>query len=87
MDRPTDDSNLFDRLAEEFAARIRGGEHPPLTEYTEGHPELADDIRTVFPAIAIMERLKPVGGAPGGRLRLDPPARSPTAWATSASSG
>jgi len=43
--------NLLDQLAEEFAARFRYGERPSLKEYTERYPELADEIRELFPAL------------------------------------
>ena len=36
---------LLDQLADEIAARLRRGERPSLQEYTERHPELADDGR------------------------------------------
>src|SRR5947209_6759823 len=61
------------QLADEFLARRRRGELPDLREYTDKHPELADEIREVFPALAMMEELKPssldatgtaCGGAP-----------------------
>ena len=35
----------------------RRGEHPALKEYIERHPELADEIREVFPAMAMMENI------------------------------
>ena len=54
------DRNPLDRLAEEFVARFRDGERPSLTEYVERHPDLAEDIREVFPALVEMEQLKPV---------------------------
>jgi hypothetical protein len=44
-------------LAEEFLDRYRKGERPPLKEYTDQHPELADEIREVFPALAMMENI------------------------------
>src|ERR1700722_16986567 len=47
---------LLDRLAEEFASRFRRGERPTLEEYTENYPELADDIRELFPAMVKVER-------------------------------
>jgi serine/threonine protein kinase/WD40 repeat protein len=53
------DRNPVERLAEEFAERFRNGERPSLTEYTERYPDLADDIRELFPALVVMERLKP----------------------------
>jgi len=53
------DRVLLDRLAEEFAERHRRGESPSVSEYAERHPELADQIRDLFPALLAMERLKP----------------------------
>jgi eukaryotic-like serine/threonine-protein kinase len=49
---------LLNQLAEEFAARYRRGERPSLKEYQDRHPELADDIRAFFPALAEMEQVK-----------------------------
>ncbi len=48
--------DLLDRLAEEFAARFRRGERPALKEYTDRYPELADDIRELFPAMVKVEQ-------------------------------
>ncbi len=45
----------MDRLAEEFLARLRRGERPSVSEYVERHPDLADDIRDVFPPLLLME--------------------------------
>ncbi|WP_165224811.1 serine/threonine-protein kinase [Aquisphaera insulae] len=52
--------DLLDRLAEEFAARLRRGERPALKEYADRYPELADEIREVFPAMAQVERAKEI---------------------------
>jgi serine/threonine protein kinase/WD40 repeat protein/tetratricopeptide (TPR) repeat protein len=57
--------NPVEQLAEEFAERFRRGERPALTEYTERYPELADEIRELFPALVVMEQLKPAGEATG----------------------
>jgi serine/threonine protein kinase/Flp pilus assembly protein TadD len=46
-------------LAEEFVERHRRGERPPLTEYTRRLPDRADEIRELFPALVVMENLKP----------------------------
>jgi len=46
-------------LAEEFVARYRGGERPALSEYIAANPELADEIRELFPALVMMEELAP----------------------------
>jgi len=50
-------SGLVLELAEEFLDRYRKGQRPPLKEYIDRHPELADEIREVFPAMAMMERI------------------------------
>ena len=52
--------DLLDRLVEEFAARLRRGERPALKEFTDRYPELADEIRDVFPAIAQVEQAKEI---------------------------
>ena len=51
--------NPVECLAEEFAQRCRLGEHPSLSEYTQKYPHLADEIRDVFPALQVLEELKP----------------------------
>src|SRR6516165_9385610 len=67
MAETTSGSNLFNELAYEFAERYRRGERPSLDEYIDRHPELADEIRAVFPAAAALENAAP-----------DEPARGPT---------
>ncbi len=77
------DYDQFEALAEEFAARFRQGERPSLQEYIDRCPELADEIRDLFPALVEVERFKgdqpaqaercgiggrPAGAGPGGRL-------------------
>jgi serine/threonine protein kinase len=59
MSSSSAERNPVDRLAEEFAARFRRGERPSLTEYTQRYPDLADEIRELFLALVLMERLKP----------------------------
>jgi hypothetical protein len=49
---------LLTRLADEFAARYRAGERPSLQEYIDRHPELADDIHELFPAMVEIEQVK-----------------------------
>ncbi len=48
--------DLLDQLAEEFAARFRRGERPALEEYTDRYPELAEEIRELFPAMVKVEQ-------------------------------
>ena len=47
-----------DVLAEEFAERLRRDERPSVSAYATAHPEHAEQIRQVFPAVAQMEQLK-----------------------------
>ena len=42
VDSESEQYNLLDQLAEEFAERFRRGERPALKEYTERYPELAE---------------------------------------------
>src|SRR6516162_5533125 len=58
------DYGQFEELAEEFAARFRRGERPSLQEYIDRCPDLAEEIRELFPALVEVERVKE-----------DPPAR------------
>ncbi len=55
----SEDGNPLDRLVEEFVERQRRGEHPAVSEYTARYPELAGEIRDVFPVLAMVERFKP----------------------------
>jgi WD40 repeat protein len=50
------DYGRFDELAEEFAARFRRGERPSLQEYIDRCPDLADEIRELFPALVEVEQ-------------------------------
>ena len=49
---------LLNRVADEFAERYRRGERPSLQEYIDRHPELAEDIRELFPAMVEIEQVK-----------------------------
>jgi hypothetical protein len=49
---------LLTQLADEFAARQRAGERPRLKEYCDRHPDMADAIRSLFPAVVELERAK-----------------------------
>jgi serine/threonine protein kinase/WD40 repeat protein/Flp pilus assembly protein TadD len=69
--------NPVEVLAEEFVERQRQGEHPSLEEYIQRFPDLAGEIRDLFPALVMVERLKPGGdeipccgeGQPAGRAQ------------------
>ncbi|MBM81521.1 MAG: hypothetical protein CMJ78_13150 [Planctomycetaceae bacterium] len=51
------DRDPVDRLAEEFASRLRSGENPSISGYVAKYPEHADQIQNMFPTVALMERL------------------------------
>ncbi|MEX2119654.1 MAG: protein kinase [Pirellulales bacterium] len=53
------DRNPVEQLAEEFIARYRRGERPSVTQYASQYPQWADEIRELFPAVALVEQLKP----------------------------
>jgi WD40 repeat protein/serine/threonine protein kinase/tetratricopeptide (TPR) repeat protein len=57
MPDSSEERNPVELLAEDFMARKRKGEKPTLSEYTSQHPELAEDIRELFPALLMMEDL------------------------------
>ena len=84
--------DLLDQLAEEFAARFRRGERPALKEYTDRYPELADEIRELFPAMVKVEQAEGVRqgeeedrGFPG--RESTPRARSATTGSSARSAG
>jgi serine/threonine protein kinase/WD40 repeat protein len=63
MNAPSLEHDPLDRLAESFVERLRQGERPSLAEYTDKHPELAERIHKLFPALVLLEDLGSVGGA------------------------
>jgi serine/threonine protein kinase/WD40 repeat protein/Tfp pilus assembly protein PilF len=58
----------LDIVAEEFIRRLRAGDHPSLSEYAARHPELAERIKALFPALVEMEAagsaVGPLAGTP-----------------------
>src|SRR5271168_409069 len=71
MTMSSDGRNPVEALAEEFLDRKRRGEHPTLRDYVERHPDLADEIRDLFPALLMMEDLGESSGATTGSLAAD----------------
>jgi serine/threonine protein kinase/WD40 repeat protein/Tfp pilus assembly protein PilF len=63
MSRPHSELDAVGKMAEAFLARYRRGERPSLTEYTRKYPELAEQIRDLFPALVVLEELGSVEGA------------------------
>jgi serine/threonine protein kinase/WD40 repeat protein len=66
MSEPRPELDPLEALADEFAARYRRGERPSLTEYAGRYPELAEQIRELFPALVVMEELGSVAGPVAG---------------------
>jgi serine/threonine protein kinase len=55
---PQPDSNPLEALAALFVEQHRRGEAPSVEEYAFEHPELAAQIRELFPTIAALERAR-----------------------------
>ena len=58
MADPNTERDPLEMLAAEYMERLRQGQHPSVEEYTARHPELAEEIRELFPTIAVTEQLK-----------------------------
>jgi serine/threonine protein kinase len=72
--KPTERDPL-EALAAEFMERQRRGERPSITEYTQQHPELAEEIQELFPTVAALEGWK-LDRAPLAPPALSPPIRT-----------
>jgi WD40 repeat protein/serine/threonine protein kinase/tetratricopeptide (TPR) repeat protein len=59
MPSPGPERNPVEKLSEEFLERHRRGERPSVEEYATRYPDLAGEIRDLFPALMMMEELKP----------------------------
>jgi tRNA A-37 threonylcarbamoyl transferase component Bud32 len=77
MSASTSGPDLFNRLADEFAARYRRGERPPLSEYTDQYPDLAEEIRELFPALVAIEQFGTGADAATGPVSARPEATRP----------
>ncbi len=49
----------IEQIAEEFISRLQDGYHPSMSEYISRYPQLEDEIRELFPAIALIEKADP----------------------------
>jgi WD40 repeat protein/serine/threonine protein kinase/tetratricopeptide (TPR) repeat protein len=59
MHDASSDRNPVEALAEDFLERFRRGERPALSEYTTRYPALAAEIRELFPALVMLEGVRP----------------------------
>jgi hypothetical protein len=66
----------IEMLADSFLARFRRGERPSVEDYAAQHPELADEIRELLPALVMLEQEKPAAGAAAGTDGPHPPGNS-----------
>ena len=55
-------------LTDSFVARLRRGESPSIQSYKDRHPDLADEIEDVFPALEMLEQCRPVLSSAHPRL-------------------
>jgi hypothetical protein len=66
MAESSSERDPVESLAEEFVERFRRGECPAVSEYTQRYPAWAERIRKVFPAVVLMEGIRPAGLDPTG---------------------
>ena len=57
MSKTGTQSEIALALAEQFRERYRQSQRPSLREYINRHPDLVEDIREVFPSMALMENI------------------------------
>ena len=50
----------LDQLAGDFVDQHRRGQRPTIEDFATAHPDLAEQIRDLFPALLMMERVRPV---------------------------
>ena len=63
----------LEMLAAEYMERLRQGQRPDIEDYVARYPALAQEIRDLFPTIAVTERLKARQSQSGdGRATLGP---------------
>jgi serine/threonine protein kinase/Tfp pilus assembly protein PilF len=67
------DRDPVEALAEEYFSRKRQGERPTVDEYADRFPDLADRIRSFFPAVQLLEDFSPQRDEP--QASAPPPER------------
>src|SRR5260370_26899509 len=71
MNNEASERDPLEKVVDSFLGRIGAGARPALSEYLTKHRELGDDIRELFPALAVMEE----GGKCAGEAACPDPAR------------
>jgi serine/threonine protein kinase/tetratricopeptide (TPR) repeat protein len=72
IDKNPSAADPFGVIADEFMEALRQGQRPSVEEFARRYPEHADEIRDLFPALALMERAKSSDDASsvkGGKAR------------------
>lgn len=71
--RPQSDPEILETVVDDFTRRLRGGEHPSISEYQERFPKLKDEIEDLLASVAMIEQLKSDPSVPNtnGRRSLD----------------
>jgi serine/threonine protein kinase len=77
MSAPVSDRDPFEMVAESFLARYRAGERPSVNDCAAEHPELADQIRRLLPALVMIERDLTIDQEPGLDRTEEPDLPSP----------
>jgi serine/threonine protein kinase/WD40 repeat protein len=77
MSTPLSELDAVGRVAEAFLARYRRGERPSLSEYIATYPELAEQIRDLFPALVVMEELGSAAEVPPRTAPRTGPGKAP----------
>ena len=64
------DPALLAQLLDEWQARLQRGERPSLDDYIARYPDLADEIRQLFPGVAALADADPPQNKAGNPRRL-----------------
>ncbi|MCI0699935.1 MAG: serine/threonine protein kinase [Planctomycetia bacterium] len=72
---PDDPHAELSELADEFLNRYRRGENPRISDYANRRPELAAEIRRLFPTLVVLERCGSTVDAPRRLPTVDAPER------------
>ena len=67
-----EDRDPIELLADSFIARFRAGERPSIDDDARKHPEFAEEIRAILPALVELERNQSSGGAATGPVERPP---------------
>src|SRR4051794_32670085 len=67
----------FGLIADEFVEAFRQGKQPSVEEFAKRHPEHADDIREMLPALVLMEQIKSADDSPGQRHQANASVAAP----------